>query len=906
MRRARPAVTCHCPEAMQGSSGDSVPFAVALDPLLETKHHVPRQHGRLVPRTRLVERLQRGLEQKVSLITAPAGFGKTTLLAEWLGMSGRAVGWLSLDTSDSEPSLFWAYFIKTLRRCHPTVGLQALSVLQSGHTRDSHAVVRLLINDIHATDADFVVVLDDYHLIDSEEIHQALAFLIDHQPPGLHLALVSRSEPPLPLARLRARGELSEIRAADLRFTDTEAVNFLSDVMGIELSPVEAAQLERRTEGWVAGLKLAALSIRAGRDLHGPISSSGPDGRYVADYLIEEVLLSQSERIRHFLLDTSILERLTPALCNTVTGLADARETLELLEKRNLFLVPLDDRRECYRYHHLFRDVLRTTLVREDPSRERLLHRRASLWFQEAGPRLEAVRHAVAAGDHERAAELLETEWPAKDRSFHTAAWLRSVKELPQELVQGRPVLGMGYAWALLNAGELDPAEVALNRVEQHLSTAPADRVTVDPARCETLPAEVASARVYLAQARGSARMTVAQAEDALRLVPEGDHAGKATGLALLSLARWADGDLEPAYDGFSEALRHMRLADERLSAIRGAFVLGDLRVAQGRLREAVACYREGLREAEAYCGPGVPETDELYLGLSEVYREWGDLELARSSLRAMEDASRSRAYAGNRQRWCISMARILEAEGDLEGSDAMLVEALAQQVLTPLPRARPIGAMRARNAMARGQRAWADRWVRDARVTIGEAPTFLREFELITFARLLLARAQPTEALPLLARLAEHGSGGNRIEVLVLQARALADLRETSRATEVLARSLEEAESEGYLRVFVDEGDPIRTLMQGLTQMGSAANVLAAFPPSGSLLKQPIPGESITPREVEILRLLNEGLRNQDIADRLFISPATVKRHLANAYEKLGVRHRTGALIRARKLGLL
>ncbi len=926
------------------SPGESRNDAGAVAGLLETKLYVPRARAALVARPRLIERLHQGRERKLTLVVAPAGFGKTTLLADWLAETGRderPVGWVSLDESENEPAQFWAYVIAALRRIHPDVGARALAMLRTSQPLAIGSVLTALINDVAAIDEDCVLVLDDYHVISAAAVHDALAFLLDHLPPRMHVVVASRAEPPLPLARLRARGELMDVRAADLRFTLDETSAFLNQVMALDLSAIDTATLERRTEGWIAGLKLAALSMQGRGDVRGFVDAFSGDNRYVADYLIDEVLNAEPAHVRRFLLSTAILDRISGPLCDAVTGERGSQALLESLERRSLFVVALDDRREWYRYHHLFADVLQARAMRDDPDHARAAHRRASAWYERAGSVADAVRHAMHAGDAERAAGLLETAWPAKDRSHESARWLGWVKALPEDVVRARPVLGMGYAWALLNGGELEAAESRLRDVERwstatsgsgDAARAPAaGMVVVDAARFESLPRELASARVYLAQALGEVPGTVEHAQRALDLVPEGDREARATGTALLALAHWAGGALEVAHRTFADALALMRRNGNHLDAVRGTFVLGDIRVAQGRLRDAAGCYEQGLRLAAEQASPAAAETDELHLGLSELHREWGDLETATALLQTIALSAERTAHRSNRQRWCTAMARIREALGDRDGALDLLDEAEAHDVRGPLPRVRPVPAMRARIRLAQGRLADALAWVRDRRLAVDDALGYAREYEHVTMARVLLASHETGgdaralgDATRLLERLLaaaeEGGRTGSVIEILVLQSLARRALGDVRGALQPLARALTLAEPEGYLRIFVDEGVRMRELLRQAVARGvagaSATRVLAGFEAPAPATPAPAAAprgaagagavQALTARELEVLRLIAAGLRNQEIADQLAVAPATVKRHVANAYGKLGARHRTEALARARALRVL
>src|SRR6202171_3332613 len=440
-----------------------------VTPLLETKFYVPKWRRGVVPRPRLSDRLNEGAESKLTLVSAPAGFGKTTLLADWLAavaVDGRTVTWLSLDQSDNHPASFWTYLIAALQTAEPHIGASAISLLQSPQPPPIETILATLLNELTRISHDFVLVLDDYHVIDARDIHDGMVFLLDHLPPRLHLVIASRADPSLPLARLRARGELVEIRAEDLRFTPDEAATYLKDTMGLDVTPSEVAALEERTEGWIAALQLAALSMQGRDDVAGFIAGFAGDDRYIVDYLVEEVLQRQPESVRSFLQQTSILDRLSGPLCDAVTGqdsgVGVGKAMLEALERANLFVVALDDRRHWYRYHHLFGDVLRARLLDEQPEYLPELHRRASAWYERNGEASEAIRHALAALDFSKAADLIELAAPALRRSRQEAALLGWLRALPNELLRCRPVLSNVFAGELLARGPFD-------RVDAHM-----------------------------------------------------------------------------------------------------------------------------------------------------------------------------------------------------------------------------------------------------------------------------------------------------------------------------------------------------------------------------------------------------------------------------------------------------
>src|ERR671914_935160 len=440
-------------------------------PILTTKLYIPPPQPKVVLRPRLIECLNEGLDRKLSLISAPAGSGKTTLLSEWLAGRSQPAAWLSLDEGDNDPTRFLAYLVAALRTIAPNIGEGLLGALQSPQPPPTESVLTALLNEITTVPDKFVLVLDDYHVIDARPVDDALAFLIEHLPPRMHLVIATREDPNLPLARLRVRGQLSELRAADLRFTPEEAAEFLKEVMGLDLSAEDIAALETRTEGWIAGLQLAALSMRGREDVPRFIRAFAGDNRYIVDYLGEEVLQRQPERIRSFLLQTSILERLSGPLCDAVTDQEEGREMLEALERGNFFVVPLDDKRQWYRYHHLFADVLHAHLMAEQPDQVPTLHRRANERDEQNGLPAQANRPALAAEDFERAADLVELAVPAMRRSRQEATLLGWLKALPDELLHCRPVLGVAYAHMLLASGEFEGVEDRLLSTERWLDT---------------------------------------------------------------------------------------------------------------------------------------------------------------------------------------------------------------------------------------------------------------------------------------------------------------------------------------------------------------------------------------------------------------------------------------------------
>jgi ATP/maltotriose-dependent transcriptional regulator MalT len=901
--------------------------------LLETKLHVPRWRRGLVARPRLSERLSRGAESALTLVSAPAGFGKTTLLAEWLAaapVDGRSVAWLSLDPRDNDPAWFWAYLVAALKTAAQGVGADTLSLLQSPQPPGEAGLVALL-NDLDAISNDVVLVLDDYHVIDAGEVQDGMAFLLEHLPPQIHLVIASRTDPPLPLARLRGRGGLVEIRAADLRFTPGEAAAYLDGVMGLALTAADVAALEGRTEGWIAALQLAALSMQGREDTAAFIAGFAGDDRYIVDFLAEEVLQRQPEHVQHFLLQTSILDRLSGPLCDAVTGQDGSKAKLAALERGNLFLVPLDDRRRWYRYHQLFADVLHARLRDEQPGDVPDLHRRASGWYEQNSEPSEAIRHALAAGDFDRAADLVELAIPALLRSRQEAAVLGWLELLPEEVVRVRPVLSVGFAGALLAGGEFEDVEARLRDAEHWLdgaagirqgSRAPAaEMIVVDDAEFRRLPAEIELYRAAQALARGNGPGTVRHARRALELSPADDHLGRASAAALMGLASWASGDLEAGYSGYAECMAGLRRAGHIADTFGCAIALADIRRTQGRLGEAMRTYEQALQRAPQQGGQVLRGTADMYVGMSEFHRERDDLPAATQQLLRSQELGEHTGLPQNRYRWRIAMARIRQAEGDLGGALDLLDEAERLYVGDFFPNVRPVPALRARVRVAQGEWGEALGWARERGLSVDDDLSYLREFEHITLARVLLAqyaaeRAERSihEATRLLERLLRAAEEGHRtgivIEILVLQALARQAQGDIPAALASLQRAVTLAEPEGYVRIFTDEGAPIASLLRAAAKQGIARTYVRRLLAAVTKTRDSMPSsqaliEPLSERELDVLRLLGTDLDGPDIARQLVVSLNTIRTHTKNIYAKLGVNNRRAAVRRARELDL-
>jgi LuxR family transcriptional regulator, maltose regulon positive regulatory protein len=884
--------------------------------LLETKFFVPRPRRGIVPRARLCQRLDSILEAKLTLVAAPAGFGKTTLLADWLASrlpGGATVAWLSLDQSDDDPASFWIYLVSALQTVLPEIGASALALLQSPQLPPIETVLTMLLNQLGALSHDVLLVLDDYHLIDKQEIHAGMEYLIDHLPPRTHLVVASRIDPALPLPRLRARGELVEVRAADLRFTADEATDYLNDVMALHLTANDVSALDERTEGWIAALQLAALSMQGRDDVAGFVADFAGDDRYIVDYLVEEVLQRQPEAVRGFLLQTSILDRLGASLCDAVTGEHSGKAMLEALERRNLFVVPLDDSRRWYRYHHLFADVLRTHLLNEQPDLLGNLHSRASAWYAENGEPSDAIRHALAASTFATAADLVERAAAAALRNRQEATLLSWLKALPDQLLRDRPVLSDIYAGALLSNGHFDEVEPRLRDAELGLRAPRA--VVLDKEGFRRLPGTIAVHRAGLALAQGDLTHARQHARRALDLIAEGDHMWRGAAAAILGLASWASGDLESAHRTYAEGMLRLQRAGHISDVLGCAITLADIRIAQGRLHDARRTYKQALQLATEH-GPSVLRgTADMHVGLSQLDRERNDLEAATQHSLRVRELGEQNGLPQNPYRWRVAMARIREAEGDLDGALELLDEARQRYTSDFSPNVRPIGAMKARVFIRQGRLAEALAWARSQDLSAEDELTYLREFEHITLARLLLAQGCAPEALALLDRLLlaaeDGGRTGSVIEVLVLQALAQQSRDQMHAALVTLEHALRLAEPEGYVRVFVDEGAPLVYLLQAAARQEIAPKYVRQLLASIGETQNRAPSkqgliEPLSERELEVLRLLASELDGPEIARELTVSLSTLRTHTRSIFNKLEVNNRRAAVRRAREIGLL
>jgi LuxR family maltose regulon positive regulatory protein len=895
-------------------------------PLVETKLYIPKLRRSLVARPRLSERLSRGAESRLTLISAPAGFGKTTLLSAWLADSGgerRSVAWLSLEESDSRPGVFWTYAITALQTVVPGVGAGALPLLQSAQT-PIESVLATLLNELGAVPNEIHLVLDDYHLVDGPDLETGMVFLLEHLPPHVHLVISSRADPALPLARLRARGELVEVRAAELRFTLDEVTDYLNEVVGLDLTANDIAALEGRTEGWIAALQLAALSMRGRADVAGFIAGFTGDDRYIVDYLVEEVLRRQPDDVRRFLIQTSILDRLSGPLCDAVTAQRGGKAMLEGLDRANLFVVPLDDSRRWYRYHHLFADVLQTHLLAEPADVATDLHRRASRWYDRTGEPAPAIRHALAAGDVERAAGLIELAIPALLRNRQEPTIRGWLDAIPDEVVRVRPVLAVGLIGALMSVGEFEGVEARLRDVEQLLEKPAASRaemVVVDGDEFLRLPGAIQMYRAALALVRGDTAGTIRHAHLAIDRTAADDHLTRAGASALLGLAYWSAGDLEAAHRSYSACVDGLRRVGNISDILGCSIAVADIRLTQGRLGEAQRTYEQAMQLASQHGGPALRGTADMHVGLSQIAVERDDLDGATRHLRRSQELGEHTGLPQNRYRWRVAMARVRQAHGDLSGALRLLDEAEQAYTGDFSPNVRPVPASRARLLAAQGRVGEALGWAREQGLSVDDELSYLREFEHVTLARALLgqyaaqrAGDSADEAARLLERLLAAAEAGERtgsvIEILALQALAHHARGDAPAALASLERALTLAEPEGYVRVFVGEGPPMASLLKAVAKhRASWGYVRRLVDACGGDQPRRVAQGLVAPlseRELEVLRLLGSDLDGPAIARELVVSLNTLRTHTRNIYAKLGVNSRREAVRQAGQLNLL
>lgn len=877
--------------------------------LLSTKLFVPPASSSALVRPRLLARLNDGLVGSVTLIAAPAGFGKSTLLSQWLKVCSHKIAWLSLDDSDSDPVRFMQYLLAALH--------QALPKLTPDDTLPPHQQLTSLVNQLADVGDNIILVLDDYHLVDAGDVDGLLAFLLEHAPPCLHTVIATREDPNLPLARWRVRGKLNEIRARDLRFTEDEVQTFWQDA---DLSPDAIRALDSRTEGWAAGLQLAALSLQGNQNTGAFIRSFTGSHHFVMDYLVEEVLRQQPPDVEHFLLRTAILERLCGDVCDVLTGETLGQETLERLERANLLIIPLDSSRTWYRYHHLFADVLRVRLQKQFPEDIASLNLKACNWFAEHDFPLDAIRHALAAQAFERAADVLEHIWEAMDLSYQNATWVALAQKLPQHIISKRPMLSFGFAWAMLNAGDLDKAEAYLQDVEQYINEPTDDGsaafTVINQERFQALPASIASARAYYALTLGDTKAALEHAQHAIAHSTSRYQPSHNQATALIGIAHWMNGDLPQAEQILADFIRDMASVDNMPDVHGIASVLTEIYEDLGRLQQIRTMLEHYLLKQ--------PDPTHAPLGMSDLYRALAEIDIAQGQLeRAQTHLQQSQTFSHTLPNWeqrlALTQTRLAEAQEDFTQALSHVDTAREHYTQAPLPILRPFAAQKAHLWLRQGELAKVAVWAREA--NISEQPiNYLNTFAHLTWVRYLLAqhRRDPTSgqaqtALGWLERLLTDAQTGERlghvIEILLLQALAFDAQGNVEAALEPLQHAFTLAEPEGFLQVFLAEGAPLASLLREAQQRGMRSSYVGRLLAElGETVVETDAGwlEPLSDRERNVLRLLASALSGPEIAHELGVSLNTIRTHNKNIYSKLGVNSRRAAVRKAQELGLI
>jgi LuxR family maltose regulon positive regulatory protein len=891
-------------------------------PLLATKFFCPPDRPNLVTRPRLLERLDAGLYQangftrELTLVSAPAGYGKTTLIAEWLNQWNKGerikdriqpfvsaqdklasiilhppgATWLSLDDSDNDPVRFLGYFIAALRGVDEHLGEIALSALQSPQPPPPEIVLTTLVNDIASVSTPFILTLDDYHVIQSPSIHRQLTFLLDHLPPQIHLVILTREDPLLPIARLRARGQVLEIRQDDLRFTAGETADFLKRVMGLSLSSHDLAELERCTEGWIAGLQLAALSMQGHQDLSGFIQAFTGSSRFILDYLVEEVFKQQSPEVKDFLLQTSILERLSGPLCNAVTGKTASQELLEVFEQSNLFIVPLDQSRRWYRYHHLFAELLRHRLRTSHPDREIKLHQRASGWFEAEGLTGEAIQHALAAQEWRRAGALIQSisaDFLKRGEVLTIIGWFQS---LPEEVLLSDPRLCFEYCWSLLLASQYDAATPLLERLEQSAINTP------------TFLGEIYAAQAYLARGVGNHERMMKRSQQALELLPKSSVVSRGIVAVNLGLAYWHIGQMGDAEKVLTEALELAHATGNLYAALTALIFLGRVIAVRGQLQQAAEYFNRAIQQGE-----NMPINALAYMDLATLYYEWNKLDVSDNYLQKAAALCRQSQNDEFLVGCLLLFLRLRIAQGDTAGAEEALEQAwgLVHAGKIPTPMAKRLDAAQAYMLIEKGESVveWRQRLTDKV-----DCHPFYR-FLGVTKARTLpdIQARGYLESLSQIAQANEWGYG--LVAIRALQA-SIAETQ--AEAMIYLTQALQQAEGGGFIRSFVEVGEKLIPLLQETARRGVSPDyvrrILAVMPGKGEIAGLDLSPmiEPLSERELEVLGLLTAGMSNREIAAKLIISTGTAKSHIHHLCGKLGVRNRTEAAMRAKELGLV
>ncbi len=887
--------------------------------LLSTKLYIPLSREALVARPRLTAILSNALMKGFTLVSAPAGYGKTTLVSSWLRETGIPSAWLSLEESDNDPVRFLQYLLTALQIIVPTIRLDLLDMVEGIQPASFQAVIKILINEIAKQDGRFVLVMDDFHLIQDQLILDIVAFLLDHIPAQqMHLILITRTDPPLPLSRLRVRNQMVEIRADQLRFTPGEVAAFVNGVMGFNLSAEDIAAMDVRTEGWIAGLQLAVLSMQGCKDVPGFISAFSGSHHYIVDYLAEEVLKREDEQTRSFLLQTSILSRMCASLCNSLVEIKtnqhplDGQRMLETLEKMNLFIIPLDEERRWYRYHHLFADALNRRLEYQNPELLPELYQRASEWYEKNGLIGEAIQCARSSGDQERVAQLVEQNGCYLLMSGEVLTLLKWM-ETVEPYFSTHPWLAIHKGWALSIAGRMEQAEQAFQIAERLVSTL---EPTPD---VNTMVGTISAGRAYWSDIEGNVTETARLAQQALDLVPDTDPLSQSVrSVATGALAKtiFLRGDLDGARRIYDQAVEIGKMANNVEMIINTNSDICDVLLEQGKLRQAERLLLETLPMTVRVDGQRLPLSARVYSGLSKVYYEWNQLEQAEHFAHQCLEVSQQWGNIEQQAIGIIMSAKVERANGNPEKAQVLMrtVDQINRD-----NRLYPWNSIRIEAALDRfwlslGSLERVSQHIKTSGINPADEITYLHEVKYLTLLRWQLACEDYESALSLAECMLQKAQKDHRtlqvVELLVLKALAYLGKKDTAVAVTTLSRSVVLARPEGYKRVFLDEGELVLKMLHLVKSnqdaTGYARELLDAFSPTSSTVPVPIQLliEPLSGREIEVLKLIEAGLSNLEIASRLFISITTVKKHISNIYAKLDVKTRTQAISRGKEMG--
>jgi LuxR family maltose regulon positive regulatory protein len=884
--------------------------------LLRTKFYVPAVHPNQVSRPRLIDLLNEGMDKTLILVSAPAGYGKSTLVSRWLKETGVPSAWLSLDTEDNDPVRFLQYLLTAFQPIAPGIGGNLLEMLQPAQQEN---IINLLTNELASTSGSFALVLDDFHVINSEAVIKIIAYLLDHLPPQKHLVLLTRIDPPLPLSRLRVRNQLMDIRAEQLRFTHDEIAAFLNDMMKLKLSADDLSAIEKRTEGWIAGLQLAGLSMQNSKDIHGFVSAFTGSHYYIMDYLVEEVLRHQPGNVVDFLMQTSILDHICGPLSESVIdirpgGLLDGQTILESLERMNLFVIPLDDERRWYRYHHLFADVLKKRLEQHYPDLLPKLHLRASRWFEQNGLISEAIRHALTAGDQDRAIQLIEQNGPLLligGELANLRNWIKAVESKSKT----HPWIFIIKAWLFILTGQHALAEEMLQSAEKLISSLEAD------AQIKIMQGAISTGRSYRSFMIGDTNRTATFARQAVEELPDIDiisRSIRSIATALLGEACLMNGELEEARQACMEAKQIGQAAGDVPSVIIINCALGRIFTEQGHLHQAAEIHAETLQIATRPDGKKLVSAGEAYVEASQVSYEWNNLETALEQVHYCLEICRQWGQETFHAKGLVMLACLELVHGNAETAikNMNMAEKLVKEHNFAFKYTIWVKNALVRLWIALGNLEQASRIVQESNITTNDEIPYLREPEFLALLRLLLTQGNYDAAVDLSKRLLQKAETGKRtgrvIEVLVLQALIFQGRKETEQALAAMKKALSLAQPERYIRTFIDEGEPMARLLHlarsRQIETEYVTNLLSSLEKTtGPTQPPPKPStETLTTREVEVLKLIEAGHSNQEIAEKLFISIPTVKRHISNIYTKLDVNSRTQAIAIGKELKLL